>query len=84
MNKGWRWLGICMVLFAGILVAQDAPKPAPERPQDKTVISPYRLDFTLKELEDGKVMNSRNYTLLIEARSGRSGRGASTRPREHS
>ena len=78
MRKGWRWLAIGAVLFAGILVAQEAPKPAPERPAEKTVILPYRLDFTVKELEDSKAVNSRNYTLLIEARSehGRSARGA--------
>ena len=78
MKRGWRWLGIAVVLFAGILVAQEAPKPAPEKVQEKTVILPYRLDFTLKELEDGKLVNSRSYTLLIEARPdhGRFGRGA--------
>lgn len=29
--------------------------------------SPYRLDFAVKELDDGKVMNTRNYSLVMQS-----------------
>jgi len=67
------------ILFAGALIGvlmlppavmratgQDAP--APKRAAD--VSEPghsYRLDFTLSELEDGKKMNSREYSMSLNA-----------------
>jgi hypothetical protein len=61
-----------------ILRAQDAnqsseDKPAPEKatnhgPQAKSV-QPYRLDFSFYELEDGKKINTRHYSLDLTAGS---------------
>lgn len=46
---------------------QDAPKPKPtaEAFQPPTPVHSYRLDFSINELEDGKKVNSRQYSLDV-------------------
>ena len=39
-------------------------KPAQAAAQDKPII-PYRLDFTISEIEDGKKINARQYSLNV-------------------
>jgi hypothetical protein len=39
-------------------------------PQLQKAIRPYRLDFSLNELEDGKKINSRHYSMNLTAGSG--------------
>jgi hypothetical protein len=48
-------LAVTCFLFAGALLAQDAPV--------------YRLNFALREMEAGKIVNTRNYTLLALSQS---------------
>ena len=50
--------------------AQEEPKPAPEPKPAAEAKAPavYRLDFVVRELNGGKTLNSRNYTL--SAREG--------------
>jgi hypothetical protein len=45
------------------VVAQDKPvdKPREERP-----LNFYKLEFVLRELQDGKVINTRNYMMTVE------------------
>ena len=55
---------LTVMLAAGTCLAQtETPKQA-EGPKA------YQLDFVLKELEDGKVINSRNYSLMTTSVGG--------------
>ena len=47
---------------------QTSSAKAPQQPQK--AIRPYRLDFSLNELEDGKKINSRHYSMNLTAGSG--------------
>ena len=64
MNKT-KLTAMLMVLMigAGACLAQSEPPRQTEPPKA------YQLDFVLKELEDGKVINSRNYSTMIAAGS---------------
>jgi len=65
----WVHLAIALLLAAGLATAQEAPKAAaPPSEAQKKPASAYRLDFVVRELEDGKRINSRNYSL--SAKSG--------------
>lgn len=55
---------LAVTIFAGTCLPQsESPKP-PESPKA------YQLDFVVKELEDGKVINSRNYSMMVSGQSG--------------
>ncbi len=58
---------ILAVMGSTMVFAQEkeAPKEAP-RPREFPV---YKLDFVIAELEDGKRVNSRAYTMLVQERS---------------
>lgn len=68
---GWMMaiLAVTTVCFARTASAQDAPKgqhsseasKSPEKP-----LSVYRLEFVVRELEGGKTINSRTYTMSVE------------------
>jgi hypothetical protein len=73
MPTGWMIavLAIATICMVHPTVAQDAPKDqhsadAP-KPSDKPD-SVYRLEFVVRELEDGKRINSRAYTMSVEDR----------------
>ena len=60
------------VIMSAFLVAVSArsqqsegPKPTPEA---EKVLGAYRLDYTLSELEDGKKINTRQYSMHSQAR----------------
>lgn len=55
---------LTLMIAAGSCLAQT------ETPKQSESPKAYQLDFVLKELEDGKVVNSRNYSLMITAISG--------------
>jgi hypothetical protein len=58
---------ILTMLAAGALqnaLAQDPGAPKAVSPAEKTLTA-YRLDFSLNELEDGKKINSRQYSMNI-------------------
>jgi hypothetical protein len=53
-----------VIIGAGTCLAQtETPKPSEG-------VKAYQLDFVLKELEDGKVINSRNYSIMMTAVGG--------------
>ena len=57
---------ILVLLAAAAALAQETPKPA-ARNDFSWARSPYRLDFTIKELDDGKVINSRSYSMVMQS-----------------
>ena len=55
---------ICMtMLLVNIATAQD--KPA-EKPREERPVSFYKVEYVLRELQDGKVINTRNYMMTVE------------------
>jgi len=70
MKKLWliTWL---MALAVGVVPAQDSAKenpqqaPKAEKPAPKP-LGAYKLEFVLRELQDGKVINTRSYTLIVQ------------------
>lgn len=61
-NRTKLWTTILAVTMAGVSYAQQQAAPAPEEPQKY-----YRLDLVLKEVEDGKVINSRTYFTTLRS-----------------
>ena len=60
MLKLWK-LGagaVALIALAGAALAEDAPPP------EKF----YKLDFVMREVEAGKVLNSRSYSVIISGR----------------
>ena len=62
-------IGLCSGLSAR---AQDQPKEeskkeTPKPPANVQPVEPYRLDFSFNELADGKIVNSRHYSLDLTA-----------------
>src|SRR5512132_434348 len=59
---------VLMVLLAMSVVAQDAKQESkPARNDFNWARSPYRLDYTIKEMDDSKVVNSRTYSLAMQS-----------------
>jgi hypothetical protein len=56
--KRFGWIILMAVILAGVADAQTNPPP-PGPPAF------YRLDFTLKEMEAGKVVSSRAYQMMV-------------------
>ena len=56
-----------MLLVATAVIAQDNKVPSTTRNDFAWARSPYRLDYTIKELEDGKVVNSRSYSMVMQS-----------------
>jgi hypothetical protein len=79
------WLWVAVALWCAVPMAQaqeesktsgqaEAAKPAPQESKAKgeqhdKVIRPFRLDFSVNELEDGKKINSRHYSINLTAGS---------------
>jgi hypothetical protein len=56
-------IAVSMTTLAGkVAVAQESPKPAAEAVEAG---HSYRIDFLISELEDGKKINTRQYTLNL-------------------
>jgi hypothetical protein len=66
MNKTMKfaWAGLAAALLAAPCFAQNAEN----RPDEQAKF--FRLDFTVKELEGGRVVNARNYSASISSRQG--------------
>lgn len=56
------------ICFPMLVRAQEAPKNPPPPAAEKPVkpVSIYRLEFTVREVEDGKRLNSRSYTMSVQ------------------
>lgn len=70
-----------MIVFLAVcsLTAQEDTKKKQEKPDNdaivkKAAIPTYKMAFSIYELQDGKKINQRNYSLLVEAND----RGANT------
>ena len=63
---------LAIVGLGGVLHGQEGSKTPPPRVIDKAVkpLSVYRLEFTVREVEDGKRLNSRTYVMSVEDGSG--------------
>lgn len=63
-----RFLVITLLWSMPFSWAQETPSPKaePTAAQEK-LITPYRLDFTISEIADGKKMNARQYSLYLNA-----------------
>ena len=53
-NRNWSLCLVALALLAGTCLAQDATPP-----------KFYKLDFAVKEVEAGKVLNSRTYSAVV-------------------
>jgi hypothetical protein len=59
---------VSTICFPMLVRAQEAPKNPPPPAAEKTVkpVSVYRLEFTVREVEDGKRLNSRSYVMSVQ------------------
>ncbi len=60
-------IALAIVCLPGTLRAQEGsktPPPATEKPAK--ILPVYRLEFTVREVEDGKRLNSRSYVMSVE------------------
>ena len=65
---------LILLACGGLLPAQDTPPPE----KVESPIHYYRLDFAVKDMQDGKVLDTRNYFVYISDRS-KNGRPTSIR-----
>jgi hypothetical protein len=75
-----RFLMLMIVLLAAYsLLAQEDAQKKQEKPESDTIVKKapvptYKMAFSIYELQDGKKINQRDYSLLVEA----NGRGANS------
>ncbi len=50
----------------GVGLAQEPANKPPETPRAPEITAAYRLDYVIAELENGKKVNTRTYTLMID------------------
>ena len=65
------WVLAAVLLIFVAAQAQEAPKEATTTTKTEKTGEPkpqgaYKLEFVLRELQDGKVINSRNYMMIME------------------
>lgn len=56
INRNWGFCFVALTLAAGTCLAEDSVAP-----------KFYKLDFTVKEVEGGKVLNARTYSVMVSA-----------------
>ncbi len=65
---------IALLLTLAAVAGAQETKPQPERRNQFGDVGPtYRLDFTIRELDDQKLINTRNYSMLITSSTQRGG-----------
>lgn len=66
---------VLMLMFGVAVVAQETKetKPPSRSGSFSWAQGAYRLDFVVKEMDEGKVNNSRTYSMVIEATDNRGG-----------
>jgi hypothetical protein len=60
-----------LALIVALLAAPCFPQTAENKPEEQTKY--FRLDFTVKEIEGGKVVNARNYSTSLSTQKGDNG-----------
>lgn len=60
-----------MAAFVRLIAAQENAKEAPKQdePAQAKPLSAYKLQFQLRELQDGKVVNTRDYAVMMQENS---------------
>lgn len=59
---------IALVLLAAVVAgAQDNNQAKPARNDFGWARTPYRLDYAIKEMDDGKVVNTRTYSMVMQS-----------------
>ncbi len=59
--KKLMWLTALLIAFAAVAAAQQKDEPAAPK-----VLHSYKVEYQLVETQDGKPVNTRHYTLLLE------------------
>ena len=62
MKRAFR---LAVVVMVAAMWASAQEKPV-ERPKEERPLSFYKLEFVLRELQDGKLINTRNYMMTVE------------------
>jgi hypothetical protein len=64
-----RVFAVCLILLVGFAaVAQEKKEERPDpMAQWDWAKAPYRLNFVIKELDDGKVVNTRAYSMMLDS-----------------
>lgn len=62
-----KFLVITLFWSVPVSRAQDKSEPKQQTETQDKPITPYRLDFTINEIEDGKKINARQYSLNLNA-----------------
>lgn len=62
-----KFLVITLFWSVPVSTAQDKTAPKTQVETQEKSTDPYRLDFTINEIEDGKKINSRQYSLNLNA-----------------
>ena len=60
MKKQWWLAGLCMLALAGSAAAQQKEETATR------ALRAYKVEYALVELQDGRRLNTRNYSVLVE------------------
>lgn len=60
-----KFLVVTLFWSVPISTAQDKSEPKQQAEAQEKSITAYRLDFTINEIEDGKKVNSRQYSLNV-------------------
>jgi hypothetical protein len=69
----WRLL-VLLLVVSGVALAQETKAQTSERRNQFADVGPtYRLDFTIRELDEQKLVNTRNYSMLITSSTVRGG-----------
>ncbi len=59
---------ILMLLVTAAVMAQDTKQePKPSHNDFSWARNPYRLDYTIKEMDDAKVVNTRTYSMVMQS-----------------
>jgi hypothetical protein len=64
-------IALITAALTGSMLAQELATPPPgppSKPPQDSPLSVYKFDFVLRELQDGKPINSRNYSMTVENR----------------
>jgi hypothetical protein len=72
MIKKLVLLVVAIGVIGGAAIAQETSKEAPKQEEGSQAASrsAYKLQFVLRELQDGKVVNTRDYAGVIQENSG--------------
>ena len=62
-----KFLVITLFWSVPVSRAQDKAAPRPQAETQEKPADPYRLDFTINEIEDGKKINARQYSMNLNA-----------------